>query len=139
MENGGYRNFSAYGDPCSNVVKNSGGKGTLAFIFILGYTARIDCEKCIKFPLEKRDLDKLAVQLKHVQNCAIYNSDKIKLKCWTKILGFRDFLNVLKLNGKMKITIFEPPHLVFVVLETLEVNYRLSTTKDGPRHIKASA
>ena len=70
---------------------------------------------------------------------AIYNSSKITVKCWTEIIGFSNFYAMLKENKNLKITIFEPPRLALIVLETLNASYKLSTTKDGPYHVKTSA
>ena len=32
----------------------------------------------------------------------------------------------------------DPPRLALIVLETLDAKYHLSTTKDGPYHVKTS-
>jgi hypothetical protein len=92
------------------------------------------------FPLLPAELEKLKDKIRQISNVAIYNTHRISVKCWTKILGFRDVYNTLKSeNPQINITIFEPPRLVFVVLETLEAKYRLSTTRDGPQRIETPA
>ena len=92
------------------------------------------------FPLLPPELLKLKAKLREISNVAIYNTHRISVRCWTKILGFRDVFSTLKkANPQMHITIYQPPRLVFIVLETLEAKYRLSTTRDGPQRITTPA
>ena len=92
------------------------------------------------FPFLPAELMKLKNKIRQISNVAIYNTHRISVKCWTKILGFRDIYTTLKsANPEINITIYQPPRLVFIVLETLEAKYRLSTTKDGPQRIETPA
>ena len=114
--------------------------GALDFVLLLGYTATIDCYKCKFFPLNRAELAVLRRKLNGVRSVAVYNAARIPPKCWAKILGMRDVYNLLKEDPVREITIFNPPLLVFVVLETLGARYRLSTTQDGaPRRIETPA
>jgi len=112
---------------------------SLDFILFLGTSARIDCGKCKQFPLPQESLDFLKPLFQKINHVAIYNSSKITVKCWTEIIGFSNFYAMLKENKNLNITIFEPPRLALIVLETLNASYKLSTTKDGPYHVKTSA
>lgn len=111
-------------------------EGTLKFVQIFGTSANFDCAKCEKFPLDNYELDLLKNYLESVSSIGIYNSSLISIKCWTEIKGFSQLFGVLK-NKPRKITIFNPPQLALIVLETLNAEYKISTTRDGPFHLKA--
>ena len=110
----------------------------MSFITFLGTSAKIDCEKCKNFPLPEESIEFLKPLFKKIGHVSIYNTSKISVKCWREIIGFSAFYTMLKHNKDLKITIFDPPRLALIVLETLDAKYKLSTTKDGPYHVKTS-
>lgn len=109
---------------------------TLRFVQKFGTSANFDCAKCEKFPLDDHELNFLKSYLEDVSSIGIYNSSSISIKCWVEIKGFSQIFGVLK-NKPRKITIFDPPQLALIVLETLKAEYQISTTRDGPFHLKA--
>ena len=109
----------------------------LRFVQKFGNSANFDCAKCEKFPLGDDELILLENYLENVGSIGVYNSSLISRKCWVEIKGFSQIFDVLKKNKERKITIFEPPQLALIVLETLNANYKISTTRDGPFYLKA--
>lgn len=112
---------------------------SLKFVQVFGRSAKIDCTKFENFPLESFELLILDNYISDVSSIGIYNSHKISVKCWSEIVGFSKVYDIFKKKEGRKITIFNPPRLALIVLETLNANYKISTTQDGPFYLKASA
>ena len=108
----------------------------LKFIQPFGSSALIDCQKCALFPLNEDELKQVSTLLEGVKWITVTNSDKINTGCWVEIMGFKAFADLLRRLG-VHVIILDPPLLMFVLLETLGLPYKLSRTSDGPRRISA--